>query len=86
MTTRGHNEMTKKIVTLLLLLLAAVSYASDIECVGTATQVVNGKDTLFIFKEEIHLRSTIGEVDWYRTDGTLEASATDEIYPDEGGY
>ena len=78
--------MTKKIVTLLLLLLAAVSYASDIECVGTATQVVNGKDTLFIFKEEIHLRSTIGEVDWYRTDGSLEASATDEIYPDEGGY
>ena len=78
--------MTKKILTILLLLLTAVSYASDIECVGTATQVVNGKDTLFIFRDEIHLRSTRGDVDWYRADGTSVATATDEIYQDEGGY
>ena len=68
------------------MLLAAVSHASIIECVGTATQVVNGNDTLFIFKDEIHLRSTIGNVTWYDTDGKPVASGTDEIYPDEGGY
>ena len=70
----------------ILLLLAAVSHASIIECVGTATQVVNGNDTLFIFKDEIHLRSTIGNVTWYDADGKPVASGTDEIYPDEGGY
>ena len=70
----------------ILLLLATVSHASIIECVGTATQVVNGNDTLFIFKDEIHLRSTIGNVTWYDADGKLVASGTDEIYPDEGGY
>lgn len=68
------------------MLLAAVSHASIIECVGTATQVVNGNDTLFIFKDEIHLRSTIGNVTWYDADGKPVASGTDEIYPDEGGY
>ena len=70
----------------ILLLLAAVSHASIIECVGTATQVVNGNDTLFIFKDEIHLRSTIGNVTWYDADGKPVSSGTDEIYPDEGGY
>ena len=70
----------------ILLLLAVVSHASIIECVGTATQVVNGNDTLFIFKDEIHLRSTIGNVTWYDADGKPVASGTDEIYPDEGGY
>ena len=68
------------------MLLAAVSHASIIECVGTATQVVNGNDTLFIFKDEIHLRSTIGNVTWYDADGKPVASGTDEIYPDEGGF
>lgn len=68
------------------MLLAAVSHASIIECVGTATQVVNGNDTLFIFKDEIHLRSTIGNVTWYDADGKPVVSGTDEIYPDEGGY
>jgi gliding motility-associated-like protein len=47
---------------------------------------VNGNDTLFIFKDEIHLRSTIGNVTWYDADGKPVASGTDEIYPDEGGY
>ena len=60
--------------------------AADIVCGGTATQVVNGNDTLFFFKDEIHLRSIVGEADWYSTDGTLVATAADEIYPDEGGY
>ena len=61
-------------------------FASDIECVGLATQVINGEDTLFLFKDEVHLRSTRGNVDWFTTSGTQVASNTDEIYPDEGGY
>ena len=60
--------------------------AMDVECVGTATQVVDGKDTVFIFRDEIHLRSTVGDVDWYKGDGSVYASNTDEIYPDEGCY
>ena len=67
-------------------LCAVVCFAADIECVGTATQVVEGNDTTFIFKDEIHLRSTIGNVEWYTSDGTLYASGIDEIYPDEGCY
>ena len=78
--------MTKNILTIILSFFAGLSYAADIVCAGTATQVENGKDTLFFFKDEIHLRSTRGEADWYRTDGTLAASGIDEIYPDEGGY
>ena len=61
-------------------------HASDIVCVGEATQVVNGHDTLFIFKEEIALRSTRGEVNWFTADGQLIATNTEELYPDEGGY
>ena len=70
----------------ILLLLAAVSHASIIECVGTATQVVNGNDTLFIFKDEIHLRSTIGNVTWCKGDGTVYASGVTDIYPDDGVF
>ena len=68
------------------MLLAAVSHASIIECVGTATQVVNGNDTLFIFKDEIHLRSTIGNVTWCKGDGTVYASGVTDIYPDDGVF
>lgn len=60
--------------------------ASPIECVGTATQVVEGTDTLFIFKDEIHLRSTVGPIDWYDSHGVQVASNTEEIFPDEGCY
>ena len=74
----------KKLVTSLFLLLTVVCYASDIECVGTATQVVEGKDTLYIFKDEIHLKSNVGEIDWYDSDGNLIASNQEEIYPDDG--
>ena len=52
---------------LLIICVVLSTYASDIECVGSATQVINGKDTLFVFKEEIHLRSKVGNVDWYST-------------------
>ncbi len=77
----------KRFVNIILLLwFAGTISASDIECVGLATQILNDEDTLFFFRNEIHLRSTIGNVDWYATDGTLVASNTDELYPDEGGY
>ena len=76
----------RKLATILLALLGTAVYASDVECVGTATQVVNGQDTTFVFKDEIHLRSTVGAVDWYTSDGTLFASNAEEIYPDEGCY
>ena len=71
---------------MLLVLVVAVSHAANIECVGTATQVVKGSDTTFIFKDEIHLRSTLGATEWYKADGSLYASGVDEIYPDEGCY
>lgn len=76
----------RKLVTIVLTLVAVGTYALPVECVGTATQVVEGADTLFVFKDEIHLRSKIGDVDWYKADGNIYASNTDEIYPDEGCY
>ena len=67
-----------------LSLVAAVSYALPVECVGTATQVVDGKDTVLIFRDEIHLKTSDGQpTDWYKGDGSLYASGVDEIYPDE---
>lgn len=78
--------MRRNLITILLTLVVAMTYASDIECVGIATQVVKGNDTTYIFRDEIHMRSNIGNVDWYRADGSLYASGTDEIYPDEGCY
>ena len=67
--------------------MAVLSYASVVECVGKATQVVNGADTTFIFRDEIHLRTSDGSnVDWYKADGAVYATNTDEIYPDEGCY
>ena len=62
--------MRRIIFISLTALFAAVAYAQqpmNIESVGTATQVVNNKDTLLIFKNEIHLKSKIGEVNWYST-------------------
>ncbi|MCR5050791.1 MAG: gliding motility-associated C-terminal domain-containing protein [Paludibacteraceae bacterium] len=78
--------MRKTILTSIMTLVVAAAYALPIECVGTAKQVENGNDTLFFFADEIHMKSKIGEVDWYATDGTSVATAVDEIYPDEGGY
>jgi len=73
----------------LLALFALAAYAlppMNVECTG-AKQIVNDKDTLFIFKGEIHLKSTIGEVDWYSTEtGMAVQTGAEEIYPDDGGY
>ena len=76
----------RKVLTILLTLVTLTSYASSIEGVGLVTQVENGKDTLLFFKNEIRLRSTRGDVNWFKTDGTPVATNTDEIYPDDGGY
>lgn len=78
--------MIKRLLTIMLTLYAVVSYAADVVCVGAATQVVRGRDTIFVFKDEVHLRSTRGAVDWYTEDGRRIASNTDEIYPDDGIY
>ena len=69
------------------MLWVAGMYALPIECVGRAAQVVSGNDTLLFFADEVGLRSTIGEVDWYSVaTKTIVQSNTDEIYPDDGGY
>ena len=81
-------RMKKQLATIVLSLFALCVHAAlpmNVECVGTAKQVVNGIDTLFFFKDEIHLKAdTI--VNWYHADGTLFQSDAEEIYPDEGGY
>lgn len=74
------------LVCILYSVLYTPVYALPVECIGSATQVINGSDTLLIFKDEIRLRSTIGDADWYSTDGTSVASGTAELFPDEGGY
>lgn len=78
--------MRRLINIVLLTLFAVASYAMDITGEGIVKQVKNGNDILLVFRDEIHLHSTRSDVDWYTTDGTLYASNTDEIYPDEGGY
>lgn len=78
--------MIKRLLTIMLTLCAVVSYAADVVCVGAATQVVRGRDTIFVFRDEVHLRSTRGAVDWFTEDGRRIASNADEIYPDDGIY
>lgn len=59
----------------------------NIECIGKATQRINGNDTLFIFAGAIELRSKIGTVDWYSTStGAPVQTGTEDFYPDDGGY
>lgn len=78
--------MRRLINIVLLSLVVASAYALDVECVGVATQVIDGYDTIFIFRDEIHLRSKVGDVDWYHGDGSIYASNIDEVYPDAGCY
>lgn len=60
--------------------------AADIECVGKATEVVNGTDTTYVFLDEIHLKSNIGPLTWLNADGTEYASGVEEIFSYEGCY
>ena len=58
----------------------------NIECLG-ATQREAGNDTLFFFKDEIHVRSLLGKVDWYSTETGMVVHSNDEhFYPEDGGY
>ncbi len=81
-------RMKKQLATIVFSFFALCVHAAlpmNVECVGTAKQVENGNDTLFFFKDEIHMKADT-VVNWYRTDGTLFQSDAEEIYPDEGGY
>ena len=83
---RIYNEWLGLIILSFFIFHLSVSLASPIECVGTATLVEEGSDTLFVFRDEIHLRSTVGPIDWYKADGSIAFSGMDEIFPDEGCY
>lgn len=79
--------MKKVCSCILLLLFAATLSAMHVQCVGLASMYVQEGDTLFIFLDEVHLSSTVGNVDWYSAEtGEPYATATSDIYPDEGGY
>jgi len=65
---------------------AAYAESMHIQCFG-ATQVVNGGDTLFIFKGDIHVKSTIGSVNWHSIEtGNVETGIEEQLNIDEGGY
>ena len=70
-----------------LLCLPATAVALDVECVGTAIQIENQGDTIFIFADEIAMRTKSGSpTDWYKTDGSIAQSNSNEVYLDNGGY
>jgi gliding motility-associated-like protein len=65
---------------------SAYAAPMHIQCFG-ATQVVNGGDTLFIFKGDIHVKSTIGSVNWHSIEtGSVETGIEEQLDLDEGGY
>ena len=79
----------KKILLVLTLFIATVSYALDIECVGNAQQLTHNGDTLFLFENNPEVKSKIGAIDWYRLPDTVHAvqNNTDYLYPEHGaGY
>ena len=83
--------MKRLIYTVLLTLAVAYAHAlpMNVKCVGKATQVVNGGDTLFIFKDNIELQSLIGAADWYSTADASTPVLTNTAYAgtlDDGGY
>ena len=83
--------MIKRFVTIAGLVLSAVcAYAlpMNVVCRDTAKQVVNGDDTLFVFKGNIELRSTIGKADWYSIEQQKVVITNDSLALtlDDGGY
>ena len=69
--------------------LAAITYAQmNVECVGKATQVLNGEDTLFVFKGNIEMKSKIGKVDWCSTQSNVPVVTNEDVALtlEEGGY
>ena len=73
----------KKILLVLTLFIATVSYALDIECVGNAQQLTHNGDTLFLFEKNPEVKSKIGAIDWYRLPDTVHVvqNNTDYLYP-----
>lgn len=84
MTFRRH------IIVLSLVLWTAAAWALHVQPVGIAGQdwvfIENQGDTIYVFAAGIDMRHPSGNIDWYKVDGTLYQSNTDEIYPDDGGY
>ena len=80
-------EYIRKSIFGLLLLLSVPCFALRVECVGTAIQTINQGDTVFVFAEEIAMRTKDGmPANWYNTDGTLAQSNTADVFLDNGGY
>lgn len=80
-------EYIRKSLFGLLLLLSVPCFALRVECVGTAIQTINQGDTVFVFAEEIAMRTKDGmPANWYKTDGTLAQSNTADVFLDNGGY
>mgnify|MGYP004492942803 CR=1 FL=1 len=80
-------EYIRKSLFGLLLLLSVPCLALRVECVGTAIQTINQGDTVFVFAEEIAMRTKDGmPANWYKTDGTLAQSNTADVFLDNGGY
>lgn len=70
----------KRIAVIWIMIVAAMSVVAAtmrLECVGTATQVVNGTDTIFLFAGNPELKTSDGSaVDWYLTTDTLTPMLT----------
>ena len=77
----------KRFLLGLCMVFAVPCFALRVECVGTAIQTVNQGDTVFVFAEEIAMRTKDGApANWYKTDGTLAQSNTADVFLDNGGY
>ncbi|MBO7455902.1 MAG: gliding motility-associated C-terminal domain-containing protein [Paludibacteraceae bacterium] len=81
----------RRIYLLLISVCCALScWALHVQPVGDPdkdyTFVDNSGDTIYIFASGIDMRHPAGYTDWYKVDGSLYQSNTDEIFPDDGGY
>ena len=55
----------RKLLSIFFLLIASNLWALHIECIGNALEIHQGQDTILIFDGQPHLRSKVGNVDWY---------------------
>ena len=60
----------------------------NVACISKATQIIHSGDTLFIFKDNIEMKSLIGKVDWYSTESAIPVQTDSEeaFTLEEGGY
>ena len=81
--------MRRIVIASIFALLSLFSYALHVECVGNATLLTQGGDTLFLFEKEPELSCKLGAVDWFRLPDTITpvASGVDYLYAEHGeGY